>query len=174
MGVRLFAWLGGLALFLAVAYFVKYSFERYLIPPSARVVLGLLIGGMNLRRRESAVTSQTLCATGVVVRYAALLTGHAFYQLPWLPQVVMFALMTAVTAAAFVLAVRMPARGGMDRGPARCPAGLAAQRGGHRDLDRPAAAGPGSAGWVDGDCDGQTRWREGIRDHPFSSPGRQS
>ncbi|MEN9403504.1 MAG: hypothetical protein RL091_2207, partial [Verrucomicrobiota bacterium] len=32
MGAKLFAWLGGLALFLGVAYFVKYSFEHDLIP----------------------------------------------------------------------------------------------------------------------------------------------
>src|SRR5439155_20182217 len=33
MGAKLFAWIGGLALFLGVAYFIKYSFEHDLIPP---------------------------------------------------------------------------------------------------------------------------------------------
>src|SRR6266567_8917990 len=33
MGAKLFAWIGGLALFLGIAFFVKYSFEHNLIPP---------------------------------------------------------------------------------------------------------------------------------------------
>src|SRR5574342_391559 len=44
MGVKLFAWLGGLGLFLGVGFFVKYSFERDLIPPEVRVALGFLVG----------------------------------------------------------------------------------------------------------------------------------
>ena len=40
MGVKLFAWLGGLALFLGVVFLVKYSFENNLITPLARVVIG--------------------------------------------------------------------------------------------------------------------------------------
>ena len=35
MGVKLFAWLGGLALFFGVVFFVKYAFEHDLIPASA-------------------------------------------------------------------------------------------------------------------------------------------
>ncbi len=116
MGARLFAWLGGLALFLGVAYFVKYSFDRDLIPPAARVAIGLatggalLAGGLRLGQRQYAVTSQTLCATGVVVLYAALFAGHAVYHLGWLPQSVTFGCMAVVTIGAFVLAVRLEAR----------------------------------------------------------------
>ncbi len=116
MGARLFAWLGGLALFLGVAYFVKYSFDRNLIPPSARVLiglmmgLGLLVGGTKLRTAAYVVTAQTLCATGVVILDASLFAGHAFYHLPWLPTPVTFLGMSAVTAAAFLLSVRMEAR----------------------------------------------------------------
>jgi uncharacterized membrane protein len=115
MGARLFAWLGGLALFLGVAYFVKYSFDRNLIPPWARVMIGLLTGlvllgcGLRLRKRAYAVTAQTLCATGIVVLYAALFVGHTLYRLPWLPSAVTFGLMVVITAAAFGLAVRLPA-----------------------------------------------------------------
>src|SRR5262249_11239668 len=56
MGVKLFAWVGGLALFLGVAFFVKYSFEHDLVPPELRVALGfltglgLLVGGLLLSR----------------------------------------------------------------------------------------------------------------------------
>ena len=66
MGAKLFAWIGGLALFLGVAFFVKYSFEHNLIPPELRVAIGftigvsLLIGGLLVKRKENAVTAQTL------------------------------------------------------------------------------------------------------------------
>ncbi|MBX3744633.1 MAG: DUF2339 domain-containing protein [Verrucomicrobiae bacterium] len=116
MGARLFAWLGGLALFLGVAYFVKYSFERDLIPPAGRVLiglatgLGLVGGGLRLWRTAYGVTAQTLCATGVVILYAALFAGHAFYRLPWLPQSLTFAAMTLITAGAFLLAARLQAQ----------------------------------------------------------------
>ena len=56
MGVKLFAWLGGLALFLAVAYFVKYSFERDLIPTEVRVALGFLAGLRASCRRQSRIS----------------------------------------------------------------------------------------------------------------------
>src|SRR5437588_4116741 len=76
MGAKLFAWIGGLALFLGVAYFVKYSFEHNLVPPEVRVAIGfvvglaLLVGGVMLKRKENAVTAQTLCATGTLILYA--------------------------------------------------------------------------------------------------------
>jgi uncharacterized membrane protein len=66
MGAKLFAWIGGLALFLGVAFFVKYSFEHNLISPEMRVAIGfvvgagLLIGGLLLKLKENAVTAQTL------------------------------------------------------------------------------------------------------------------
>src|SRR4029450_2003380 len=44
MGAKLFAWIGGLALFLGVAFFVKYSFERNLISPELRVAIGFAVG----------------------------------------------------------------------------------------------------------------------------------
>ena len=44
MGVKGFAWLGGFALFLGVAFFVKYSFDNNLIPPELRVAIGFLAG----------------------------------------------------------------------------------------------------------------------------------
>ena len=44
MGVKLFAWLGGLALFFGIAFFVKYSFDHDLIPPAVRVAIGYILG----------------------------------------------------------------------------------------------------------------------------------
>jgi hypothetical protein len=86
MGAKLFAWIGGLALFLGVAFFVKYSFEHNLIPPELRVAIGfvvgvsLLVGGVLLKRKENAVTAQTLCATGVLVLYTVTFACRSYYH----------------------------------------------------------------------------------------------
>lgn len=113
MGVKLFAWVGGFALFLAVAFFVKYSFENNLIPAELRVAmgfltgLGLVVGGVMLKRKDYEVTAQTLCATGVVILYAVTFACHAYYH--FTGSGLTFLLMCLVTATAFLLAVRMSA-----------------------------------------------------------------
>jgi uncharacterized membrane protein len=115
MGVKLFAWIGGLALFLGVGFFVKYSFENDLVPPEVRIALGfltgaaLLVGGVLLVKR-APVTAQTLCATGVVSLYAVTFAAHAVYHFAFFGPWATFALMTLVTATAFLLAVRLDAR----------------------------------------------------------------
>jgi uncharacterized membrane protein len=116
MGVKLFAWIGGFALFLAVAFFVKYSFENNLISPQVRVALsfltgiGLVIGGVALKKRDYLVTSQTLCATGTVILYAATFACHSVYKFPLFGTIPTFLLMTLITTTAFLLAVRMEAQ----------------------------------------------------------------
>ena len=115
MGAKLFAWIGGLALFLGVAFFVKYSFEHNLIPPEARVAIGfavglvLVVGGLALKRKESAVTAQTLCATGTLILYAVTFACRSFYHFAFFGLVPTFLLMTLITAVAFLLAVRLNA-----------------------------------------------------------------
>jgi hypothetical protein len=115
MGAKLFAWIGGLALFLGVAFFVKYSFEHNLIPPELRVAIGfvvgagLVVGGLLLKRKENAVTAQTLCATGILVLYAVTFACRAYYHFAFFGLIPTFLLMTLITAVAFVLAVRLNA-----------------------------------------------------------------
>src|SRR5262249_20149527 len=115
MGAKLFAWIGGLALFLGVAFFVKYSFEHNLIPPELRVAIGfvvgvsLIIGGLLLKRKENAVTAQTLCATGVLVLYAVTFACRSYYRFAFFGLIPTFLLMTLITAVAFLLAVRLNA-----------------------------------------------------------------
>lgn len=116
MGVKLFAWVGGLALFLGVAFFIKYSFERDLVSPELRVALGfmaglgLIIGGIFLRRKEYAVTSQTLCATGVVILYATTFACRSIYHFNFFGPAATFLLMALITLAAFLLAIRLDAQ----------------------------------------------------------------
>ncbi|HEU5312507.1 MAG TPA: DUF2339 domain-containing protein, partial [Candidatus Udaeobacter sp.] len=115
MGAKLFAWIGGLALFLGVAFFVKYSFEHNLIPPELRVAIGfvvgasLLIGGLLLKRKENAITAQTLCATGILVLYAVTFACRSYYHFAFFGLVPTFLLMTLITVVAFLLAVRLNA-----------------------------------------------------------------
>jgi uncharacterized membrane protein len=117
MGAKMFAWIGGLALFLGVAFFVKYSFEHNLIPPEVRVAIGfiagvaLIVGGLALKRKENVITAQTLCATGILILYAVTFACRAFYHFSFFGLLPTFALMTLITAVAFLLAVRMNALG---------------------------------------------------------------
>ncbi|HEU5246019.1 MAG TPA: DUF2339 domain-containing protein, partial [Candidatus Udaeobacter sp.] len=115
MGAKLFALIGGLALFLGVAFFVKYSFEHNLISPELRVAIGfvvgtsLIIGGLLLKRKENAVTAQTLCATGILVLYAVTFACRAYYHFAFFGLIPTFLLMMLITAIAFLLAVRLNA-----------------------------------------------------------------
>jgi uncharacterized membrane protein len=116
MGAKLFAWLGGLALFLGVAFFVKYSFEHDLIPPQVRVALGflvgagLIVGGLKMSLEKYRVTAQTLVATGVVSLYAVTFASDSIYHFAFFGPVPTFLLMTLITASAFVLAARLDAQ----------------------------------------------------------------
>ncbi len=116
MGAKLFAWLGGLALFLGVAFFVKYSFEHDLIPPAVRAALGfllgagLVVGGLKLDRRRYAITAQTLIATGIVSLYAVTFACNSIYHFAFFGPVPTFLLMSLITATAFILAVRLNAQ----------------------------------------------------------------
>jgi len=118
MGVKLFAWVGGLAFFLGVIFFVKLSIERGWISPELRTAIGFVIGaglaggGVVMHRRERYATlAQTLCATGIVVLYGVTFAAHALWRIPPFDHAVAaFALMTLITAAAFLLAVRLNAQ----------------------------------------------------------------
>ncbi|HVZ63811.1 MAG TPA: DUF2339 domain-containing protein [Lacunisphaera sp.] len=116
MGAKLFAWLGGLALFLGVAFFVKYSFDHDLIPPAVRVAIGfivgagLVVGGLRLDRTRYRITSQTLIAAGVVSLYAVTFACRSIYHFDFFGPVPTLLLMALITTTAFVLAVRLEAQ----------------------------------------------------------------
>lgn len=117
LGVKLFAWIGGLALFLGILFFVKYAFERNLISPALRTVIGYVIGtglvaaGVYLRPRKAyTVLSQTLAATGVLILYGVTYAAHALYHFPMFGALTTFGLMTVITAVAFMLAMWMDAQ----------------------------------------------------------------
>jgi len=116
MGVKLFAWVGGLAFFLGIAFAIKYSFEHNLISPELRMAfgfvtgLGVLVGGVLLSHRQNyAVLAQTLCATGVLILYAVTFACRSIYHFEFFGPLPTFLLMALITAAAFLLAVRLNA-----------------------------------------------------------------
>lgn len=112
VGAKLFAWLGGLALFFAAALGLKYSFDHNLLPPWLRAVAGavlgagLLVGGTVLNRRRYPQTATTLWATGIVILYAVTFACRSLYAFPMFTTPVTFGVMVLITALAFGLAVR--------------------------------------------------------------------
>jgi uncharacterized membrane protein len=114
MGVNLFAWIGGFVLFLAAAFFVKYSIDNNWISPQIRIALGFLLGvaliatGLRLSLKQYPVSVQTLCSTGILILYAVVFASHVFYQ--FIEITTAFLLMIVVTAAAFMLAVKLDAK----------------------------------------------------------------
>ncbi|CAB1066087.1 hypothetical protein D1BOALGB6SA_10886 [Olavius sp. associated proteobacterium Delta 1] len=108
-GIKLFAWLGGIALFIGAGFFVKYTIDRNLIPPEMRLAIGALVGlGLiissgRLRRVRYDITRQTLAAGGIGVLYTVIFAATLYYH--FLPELVGFILLTVVSAAAFVLAL---------------------------------------------------------------------
>jgi uncharacterized membrane protein len=112
IGVRLFAWLGGAALFVGAALFLNYSIQQNLIPPAVRVALALvggaaaLLGGDMLRAKADRA-GQAISGAGVAILYAALFAARSLYDL--IPSAATFAGMVVVTAVAGVMAVRRDA-----------------------------------------------------------------
>jgi uncharacterized membrane protein len=109
IATRLPVWIGSMAIFLAGAYFVKWSFDRGLLGPAARVTMGILFAvalivlGELLRKRARRI-AEGLAAAGVADLYASLLAGVTLYQL--IPRPLGFGLMAGTTALAVLLALR--------------------------------------------------------------------
>jgi len=108
-GVKLFAWLGGLALFIAAGFFVKYSIDRNLIPPALRLAIGALTGiGLvvasgRFDETRFRVMRHTLAAGGIGVLYSVVFAATLYYE--YLPKPAGFTLLALISAASFVLAV---------------------------------------------------------------------
>jgi uncharacterized membrane protein len=66
--------------------------------------------GLQLNRKDHAVTAKTLCATGVACLYCVTFSCRAVYHFPSFDQTPTFVLMSLITAKAFLLASRMEGR----------------------------------------------------------------
>lgn len=108
-GTKLFAWLGGIALFIGAGFFVKYSIDNNLISPIMRLVIGaiiglLMIGGsFRFERVRFDIMRQTFAAGGIGVLYSVFFAATLYYE--YLPPLAGFSSLVIVSAAAFVLAI---------------------------------------------------------------------
>jgi uncharacterized membrane protein len=112
-GVKLFAWVGGFALFLGVVFFVKYAFDNNLVTPLMRIIGGAIVGtllvGISILPavRRYRVPAQSVCATGLLILYADAYAAHSLYGL--IPLTTTMVLMWLLTALALLLATRLNA-----------------------------------------------------------------
>jgi uncharacterized membrane protein len=113
-GEKLFAWIGGFALFLGASFFIKYSIDTGLVSPIIRVIMGFIIGtasvigGVFLHKTRFKVTSHTLCSVGICILYAFTYAADSFYGLIPTPAVIV--IMSLVCATSFLLATRMDSK----------------------------------------------------------------
>ena len=109
IATQLPVWIGSIALFLAGTYLVKWSFDRGLLGPAARVTIGILFGVALLvlgewLRAGSRRIAEGLSAAGIADLYASLLAGVSLYHLISKP--VGFGLLALTTATAVFLSLR--------------------------------------------------------------------
>lgn len=109
LGARLPVWIGAIALALAGAFLVKYSFDKGWLSPGVRVAMGVLFGvgllGAGERMRRSAPgIAQGLAAAGIADLFACFLAAVNLYHL--IPPVVGFAFMALTAALAVLLSLR--------------------------------------------------------------------
>ncbi|MFL6253703.1 MAG: DUF2339 domain-containing protein [Pyrinomonadaceae bacterium] len=113
IGGSVFSWAGIILVTFAVAFSLKYAFDKDWISPAVRVTLGALAGagllvvGERLRRRGLRPYAYVLSGGGVLILYLSVYAAYDFYKL--LAQPAAFLLMTAVTAVAVLLSVRLNA-----------------------------------------------------------------
>ena len=112
VGVRLFAWLGGLGLFIGAAFFLEYSIEHDLVSPPLRIGIGLVAGAAavligDFIRGKADRAGQALGGAGIATLHASLFAAHTLYGL--IPAPATFIAMALVTAAAGFIAVRRDA-----------------------------------------------------------------
>lgn len=113
VGVKLFSWVAGVALFVAGVSFLRYSVQHGWLTPPIQMALGLLTGlgllavcELKVARRYP-VTANAMDGAAIAVIYATLFTAHVRWHL--LGSLATGALMVLVTAVAVLLAVRRDA-----------------------------------------------------------------
>lgn len=109
LGSRLLVWIGSVALALAGAFLVKYSFEQGWLSPTIRVAMGVLFGivllaGGEWMRPSSPGIARGLAAAGVADLFACFLAAVHLYEL--ISPAAGFFFMVLTTAVAVLLSLR--------------------------------------------------------------------
>jgi uncharacterized membrane protein len=110
VGVKLFSWIAGIAITLAVVFFLKDAVERGLITPPVRLAIGVAFGIALLIVSELKaagryrVTANAMDGAGLAILYASLFAAHQLWHL--IPAIASFVAMIAVTAVAVWLSTR--------------------------------------------------------------------
>ncbi|MCL2888586.1 MAG: DUF2339 domain-containing protein [Elusimicrobia bacterium] len=107
-GAKLFSWLGGIALFIGIAFLVKYSIENDLIKPWLRIFMGAaagfgcIAGSLFIKKEKYKTTADTLAAVGVAILYATVFAAQYFYNFISLQTA--FVLMSFISLGGYLLA----------------------------------------------------------------------
>jgi uncharacterized membrane protein len=110
IGVRLFSWIAGIALVLAMIFLLKYGVEHGWLRPAVRATIGLVSGIALLIACELKVarkypfTANAMDGAGIAILYATLFALHGVWHL-W-PAWAAFAGMLVVTAITVWLSSR--------------------------------------------------------------------
>ena len=110
IGVRLFSWIAGVALFVAAIFFLSYSVEHGWLQPPIRMAIGIAVGVVLLAvcelpaARRYAWTANALDAAGVSILFGTFFAAYALWHL--VPAAAGFGLLVAVTAVTVLLSIR--------------------------------------------------------------------
>lgn len=109
LGTKWMGWAGALLVVIGAGFFLKWVYDRGLIPPEGRLAIGALFGaaalavGERFRRRDWLPAFQTMTGIGIAVFYLCIFFAFRIYALTG--QTAAFGLATLVTALAIALAV---------------------------------------------------------------------
>ena len=114
LGPRILVGFGALAVFAALAFFVKYAWDNDWVGPSGRVLFGLVVSlglvaaGLRLLGKQYRPLGQGLAGAGFAGLYVSTYGAHGFYNL--IPRELAGAFLVGVTACAILLALRLDVR----------------------------------------------------------------
>jgi uncharacterized membrane protein len=110
VGVKLFSWIAGVALLLAVVFFLRYSVNQGWLVPKVRMTMGLLAGIALLAvceikaARRYPVTANAMDASAIAILFSTFYAARARWDL--IGTVPAFLLLVLVTAVAVILSIR--------------------------------------------------------------------
>ncbi len=105
---RILAGIGIAAVFIGVAFFLKYAFDNNWIGPAGRIMMGITVGVVLLGvgqflRKKYLEFSDFLMGGGFGLLYLCLFFAHSFYQL--ISPLTAWLLMAVVTGVAFIMSI---------------------------------------------------------------------